>query len=318
MAKRVMLFPGQGAQYPGMGKEFCAAYPEAEEIFQQANEALDFDLRGICFDGPAAEVNRTDVCQPGILTTSIAIITVLERRYDLKRDAFFATAGLSLGEYTAFVFAGVLAFQDALRLVAKRGRFMQEDSDRHPSGMMTLLGASPEQAVQICEACAGENVLVPANYLGPGQIAISGSLEALDRAESKLKEFKIKRGIRLKVAGAFHSKLMEQGGTKLKAALDDVEFNAPKTAVISNVTGDYVSSPDEIRGCLARQVTSPVLWHDSMNRCVGDEVKEFFEPGPGKVLTGIIRKIDKDLSIYNLDDPGEAANFVTGCRSEDP
>lgn len=319
MTMKAMIFPGQGAQFPGMGKDFRSAYPEADDIFQRADRALGIDLSRICFEGSEEEVNRTDICQPGILTTSIAILTVLEKRHGLKRDSFSATAGLSLGEYSALVFAGVLSFEDAVNLVARRGRYMQEDSDRLPSGMMTLIGADPETVEKLCAECAPSEsltgVLVAANFLGPGQIAISGAKDALDRAESRLKEFGIRMGIRLKVAGAFHSPLMQKGGEKLKADLAAVEFRQPQVRFAANVAGGYIDEPGEIRSCLERQVTSPVLWHDTMNRFIGDGVTAFFEPGPGKVLCGILKKIDRNLIRYNLDDPSSVENSVDGFVS---
>ena len=315
MAKRAMLFPGQGAQYPGMGKEFCSAFPEAEEVYRRANEALGMDLMSICFEGSIEEVSRTDIGQPAILTTSIAIVNVLEKRFGLSPKDFSATSGLSLGDYSALVFSRVLNFDDALRLVAKRGRFMQEDSERNPSGMMSLIGASPEQARTLCEQYAENDVLVPANYLGPGQIAVSGSLEALDRAESHLKELGIRKGVRLRVAGAFHSPLMEEGGRKLATELRRVEFAKPVVPFASNVTGSFIDDPEEIRASLAQQVTAPVLWHDIMNNFIGKGVDTFFEPGPGKVLTGILKKINRNLFLHNLDDPDGIDTFVAGYRT---
>ena len=312
MTQRAMLFPGQGAQYPGMGKAFADAYPEAGSLFDRANEALGFDLRKTCFEGSEEQLNRTDICQPGILTTSLAIIEVLKNRHGLKPGLFSATAGLSLGEYTALVFAGVLDFDDAVRLVAKRGRYMQEDSDRNPSGMMTLIGASNEQAAEICEKASGSGVIVAANFLAPSQIAISGSLDALDAAEGMLKQVGVKRGIRLRVAGAFHSPLMEEGGRKLKAELEKVDFRAPAIAFASNVRGDFVKDPESIRDYLGRQVTSPVLWADTMARFVDSGLREYYEPGPGKVLTGIMRKVDRSASSFNADAPEEMEAFAEG------
>jgi [acyl-carrier-protein] S-malonyltransferase len=316
MDRKAMLFPGQGAQYPGMGKDFCEAFPEADEMFLRASEALSFDLKKICFEGSDEEVNRTDICQPAILTTSIAILTVLEKRFGLGKNLFSATAGLSLGEYTALVFADVLSFEDAVRLVGKRGRYMQEDSDRTPSGMMSLIGATAEQAETIAAECSSRGVLVAANYLSPSQTVISGALEALDEAESRLKEFGVRRGMRAKVAGAFHSPLMAEGGAKLKADLEAAEFRKPLVPFASNVTGGYVTDPDEIRRCLAAQVTSPVLWSKTMKRFGGDGVSAFFEPGPGRVLCGIIKKIDRKLLTHNLDEPGGIDSFVAGYKEE--
>ena len=316
MVKNAMLFPGQGAQYPGMGKDFCNAFPEADEIFRRANKALDMDLAAICFDGSIEEVSRTDIGQPAILTTSIAIVNVLEKRFGLKPKNFSATSGLSLGDYSALVFARALNFDDAVRLVAKRGRYMQEDSDRNPSGMMSLIGATPKQARSLCEQFGENDVLVPANFLSPGQIAISGSLEALDQAEAHLKDFGIRKGVRLRVAGAFHSPLMEEGGRKLANELGQVEFRKPIVPFASNVTGSFIDDPEEIRASLAQQVTAPVLWHDIMNTFIAKGVDTFFEPGPGKVLTGILKKINRNLFVHNLDDPGGIDTFVAGYRKE--
>ena len=311
MVKKAMLFPGQGAQYPGMGKAFCDIYPEANEVFSRANEILGMDLKKICFEGSEEEVNRTDICQPGILTTSISILTVLEKNYGLKSELFSGTAGLSLGEYTALVFSGVLTFEDAVSLVAKRGRYLQEDSDRNPSGMITLIGAEMDRAADLVAQCAKEGTLVMANYLAPGQIAISGDLNALEKVESCYKEYGIKRAIRLRVAGAFHSPLMSEGGGKLKAELEAVEFQPPRIPFSSNVTGGFIEDPEEIRSCLARQVTSPVLWQDTMKAFIDNGIGAFFEPGPGKVLSGLLKKVDRNLITQNLDDPGIVDAFVS-------
>lgn len=318
MTKRAMLFPGQGAQYPGMGKAFCEVFPESDAIFRRANEALDMDLREICFHESEEKVNRTDICQPGILTTSVSILEMLKSRHGLEPGRFQAAAGLSLGEYTALVFAEVLEFEDAVRLVAKRGQYMQEDSERSRSGMMSLIGADREKAEEICRRASSKGVIVAANFLAPNQVALSGSLEALDAAEAMLKEFGIRRGIRLKVAGAFHSPLMADGGEKLKADLEKTTFRRPIIPFASNVMGGFVEDPDEIRRCLGQQVTSPVLWSDTMLHFIKQGITHYFEPGPGKVLTGIMKKIDRGLSVYNLDDPDETEGFVEGWKGSEP
>jgi [acyl-carrier-protein] S-malonyltransferase len=310
-----MLFPGQGAQYPGMGKAFCEAYPEADALFDRANEILGFDLKNICFHESEEQVNRTDICQPGILTTSLAILEVLKARHGLRPECFHATAGLSLGEYTALVFSGVLGFDEAVDLVAKRGRYMQEDSNHTPSGMMTLVGADRGQAERLCREAAGGRVLVAANFLAPEQVAISGEIAALDSAEALLKGMGIRRGIRLKVAGAFHSPLMREGGEKLKGALEKVPFRAPVIPFASNVTGSFVEDPEEIRHCLGRQVTSPVRWSDTMGCFLDAGLSEFYEPGPGKSLSGILKKRDRSIKTFNLDAIEEINGFVDGLGS---
>jgi len=314
MIQRAMLFPGQGAQYPGMGKSFCEAFPEADALFMRANEVLGFDLKSICFNGPEEQVNRTDICQPGILTTSLAILEVLKTRHGLDPKLFHATAGLSLGEYTALVFADVLDFEDAVSLVAKRGRYMQDDSAKAPSGMMTLIGATKEAAEEICRRASSAGIIVAANFLGPNQIAVSGALEALDRAETMLKDLNVKRGIRLKVSGAFHSPFMHDGGEKLKMELERAAFRPPVIPFASNVSGNFVEDSEEIREHLGRQVTSPVYWNDTMNRFIDRGISIFYEPGPGKVLSGILKKVDRSLITLTLDDPEEIESFIEGWK----
>jgi len=315
MTKRAMLFPGQGAQYPGMCKDFCDAYPEANALFDRSNAVLGFDLKDICFNGSENDLNRTDICQPGILTASLAIMEVLKERYGLKSELFEATAGLSLGEYTALVFSGVLSFDDAVLLVAKRGQYMQEDSNQNPSGMISLIGADKAKAEELCRQVASHGVINAANFLHTKQVVISGSNEALDAAEKLLKEFGIKRGIRLKVAGAFHTSLMAQGGEKLKVELEKATFKQPKISFASNVTGGFIDDPDEIKSCLGKQVTSPVLWSDTMLRFIESEITDYFEPGPGKVLTSIVKKHDRSLNLFNLDVPQEIGSFSEGWKS---
>jgi len=193
---------------------------------------------------------------------------------------------------------------------------MQEDSERHPSGMASLIGATAEQARRIAAACSEKGVLVAANYLGPAQTVLSGDLDALAEAESRLDEFGVRRSVRTKVAGAFHSPLMQKGGEKLRAELEEVTFLKPRVPFASNVTGDFVDSPAEIRECLARQVTGPVLWHDTMRRFIARGISTFLEPGPGRVLCGILKKMKKNLLTLSLDDPEGIDNFVAGYRED--
>ncbi len=291
MGTRAIVFPGQGAQHPGMAADIIAGVPRAAAVLDRANEVLGFDLKTLCLQGPAERLEATDICQPAIFATSAAVVEALRAERGLRTEDFTATAGLSLGEYTALWFAGALALDDALRLVRRRGEAMQRASEEHPSGMLSLLGATREQAAALARAGAEAGVLVPANYLAPGSIALSGARAALDLAEARAREFDIRRTVRLKVAGAFHSPLMASATETLRAALAEVEIRPPRIAFAANVTGDLVSDPEEIRRHLADQVTRPVLWEETVRRFVALGVETLVEPAPGGVLTGLLRKV---------------------------
>ena len=300
-----MVFPGQGAQHPGMAAEIVASVPAAQAVLEQANQALGFDLMNLILHGPAERLEATDICQPAILATSAAVVEALRSVRGLDRSTFSATAGLSLGEYTALWFAGSVCLEDALRLVKIRGAAMQAASNSNPSGMLSLLGADREQALSLAKACSAAGILVPANYLAPGSIALSGSLEALELAESKCREFGIRRAIRLKVAGAFHSPLMASATNVLRDALAAVEIRPPAIPFATNVTGKLVEDPELIRSYLAEQVTSPVLWEDTLKIFTSLGVETFVEPAPGKVLTGLLKKAapgTTGVNVLNMDD----------------
>lgn len=298
MSKTAIVFPGQGAQFLGMGRDLAERYPEARDVFDRADAALagDLALSTICFEGPEDRVNATDVCQPGILVTSLATLAVLERHKGLDASTIACTAGLSLGEYTALVFAGALAFEDAVRLVRKRGRYMLDASEAAPSGMLSLMGADRAQAEAIAAEAAPAGVIAVANLNAPGQVVLSGANAALDAAEVAAKAAGIRRAIRLVVSGAFHSPLMQPAADRLAADLAAVEVRAPRCPVYSNVTAEPVGSPDDIRELLARQVVSPVRWADSVGAMLAAGTTRFIEPGPNKVLTGLLKKIDRDAT----------------------
>src|SRR5262245_55322071 len=289
---RAILFPGQGAQHVGMGREFHDASAAARAIFERADRTLAIPLTKLCFEGPAEALAETDVCQPAILTCSVAIVAALEERGALKRSDFACAAGLSLGEYTALWFAEALAFEDALRLVRTRGEAMQRASEAAPSGMLALLGASEEQARAVCSKHAQGDVLQPANFLGPGNVAVSGSKAALERVVAKAREDGIRRAVALKVAGAFHSPLMQPAVPVLEAAFARVTLAPPSIPVVSNVTAQPHGDLDSLRKTLMRQITAPVLWERSIRSMIERGVRDFFEPGPGSVLTGLVGKID--------------------------
>lgn len=300
-----VIFPGQGAQHEGMGREWCEAFPIAQATFQEASEALGFPLEDACWSR-GDEVHRTDVAQPGILTTSVAVMRVLELR-GLDATAVPLTAGLSLGEYTALWLAGSLHFRDAVRLVRERGLAMQEASERIPSSMVSLMGASEQQARALAEVGARSGICSVANLNAPGQVIVSGELAALDALEAAAKDHGVRRTRRLQVAGGFHSECMRPAAERLRAALAEVEIRRPRTAFVSNVTGADVAEPERIREQLAAQVCAPVLWERSMRWALAQGVREFLEPGPGKVLAGLMAKIDEGARVRSAATPADLA-----------
>lgn len=310
MTKRAMLFPGQGAQHPGMGRDIVEQVPAARRVMDIAREVLGFDLAALCFDGPDTELRRTDVCQPAILATSAAVIEALKATKGLAPSQFAATAGLSLGEYTALWFCGSLALEDALRLVRRRGQAMQDASTRQPSGMLSLVGATREQAHELVRVASDSGVIVAANYLGPGGIALAGDTAAIAAAEAKAKDCGVRRCVRLEVAGAFHSPLMAPATAALRDALANVTIRPPTIPFATNVTGDFVSDPERIREHLAAQVTSSVLWEDTMLRFTAAGIDGFVEPAPGKVLTGLMRKLAPEAARVNVESMADVAAYA--------
>lgn len=297
--KTAFLFPGQGAQVVGMGKELYETYPIARQLVDKANQIVGFNLSQLCFAGPESELNKTNICQPAILVMSIVALTVWKENTGKDKSAnLFAAAGLSLGEYTALVATGALSFEDAVYLVERRGTFMQECCDKYPSGMVSVMGMELAKVKEVLKSVKG--VIGIANLNSPGQIVISGDNKALEEASALLKTAGAKRAIPLKVAGAFHSPLMKEAEEKLKVELDKVKINTPAQPVVSNVTANYVRTPQEIKDCLARQVTSSVLWEDSMKRLIQDGVREHYEIGPGSVLTSLLQKIDSTVTCQKI------------------
>ena len=294
-----ILFPGQGAQFVGMGQEWAEAFPAARETFQQADEALGFSLSEAIWSADA-DVHRTDIAQPGILVTSAAIMRVLEAEGQVDRSQVPLSAGLSLGEYSALWLAGAFSFEDALRLVHLRGQAMQQAAEATPSGMLSLLGATQQTATALAEEASQAGVCQVANLNSPSQIILSGENTAIDAAEAAAKDHGIRRCIRLSVAGAFHSEVMRPAAERLQEALLDVEILPPKIPVLSNVTAEPAGSPDMIRELLARQVCAPVLWERSMRAALALGQTEFIEQGPGKVLAGLMRKTDKEARVRSV------------------
>jgi len=295
-----MLFPGQGSQKVGMGKDLCEAVPAAREVYERASVAAGLDLARLCFDGPEAELNDTAVCQAAVLVTSIAALEAWKARQGADAARADFTAGLSLGEYTALVYARSIAFEDAVRLVRQRGIFMKEAAEQNPGTMLTLLGMEREAVLDLVAACQGKGTLVAANFNSPGQIVLSGSVAAIDAAEAEAKSRGAKRAVRLAVSGAFHSPLMEPAAARLRAELARTAIQAPVIPLVSNVTAGYVTTADEVRDLLSRQLTSPVLWEDSMRFMIGEGMTEAVEVGPGRVLAGLLAKIGRNVAAKNI------------------
>jgi len=277
-----------------MGRDLAAQLPAARELFDRANALLGYDLARLCFEGPQEQLDSTVHSQPALFVTSLA---ALEKLRAEKPDVVAncqAAAGLSLGEYTALVFAGVMTFDDGLRLVAERGAAMQAASDATPSGMLSVIGLEREPLEALCAELRGDDVLQVANLLCPGNIAVSGDAAAIDRLAARAEQDGL-RSVRLAVAGAFHTPIMQPAVERLTAALANVPMQTPRIPVVSNVDARPHSDPEEIRQLLVRQVVSPVLWEDSQRYLVGEGHDLFYEVGPGRVLRGLLKRIDRKM-----------------------
>ncbi|HPD31503.1 MAG TPA: ACP S-malonyltransferase [Phycisphaerae bacterium] len=305
MAKTAVLFTGQGAQSVGMGRDIAQASPAAAAVFERANQVLGYDLRALCFEGPAERLEQTDLQQPAIFTTSAAIWQALQERAVLT-EPVAAMAGLSLGEYTALFAAGAVAFEDALRLVKRRGELMQEAATAVPSGMVSAMGLDPDQVEAICRQASDAGVIQPANFNSPGQIVLSGAKAACEKA-ALLIEQAGGRAVPLKVAGAFHSPLMKPAADGLAEMLAVTPFETPRVPVIANVNCQPHGDPDTIRRRLTEQLTQPVRWQESMQKLLAEGVQQFIEIGPGRVLTGLMKKISRRTPIINVSTAADLA-----------
>ena len=287
--KKMVVFAGQGAQAVGMGKDLAEAYPECRALFQKADDVLGFSLSRLCWEGPIEDLTRSNNCQPAIFVTSVACLAAL--RKEAPGLTFDAMAGLSLGEWSALHAAGALALEDALRILEARGRFMQAACAEREGGMVSVMGAVPMGKLE--EICAATGVEI-ANINSPEQVVLSGTKAAILEVEKMAIAAGAKRAIVLNVAGAFHSSLMAPAAVKLAEFLKTVTFKTPVLPVVANVTGQPHGGPDAIRQAMVQQVTSSVRWVESVQWSLGQGIRTFAECGPGKVLSGLIKRIDKD------------------------
>jgi len=293
-----LVFPGQGTQSQGMGRDVAERFGVARRVFQEANEVLGFDIERLCFEGPQEKLDMTDYCQPAIFTTSIATLRAVEEvKGPVEELGVVGCAGLSIGEYAALVAAGVMEFADALKVVHLRGRYMQEACEARRGAMYSILGLDDDTVEEVCAQVqeAGEGVVSPANYNCPGQLVISGDEAAAEKAAALLLERGARRAVRLKVAGAFHSELMLPAAEKLSAVLEQTSFGKPRFPVVFNVTGRSCATVPQMRSLLARQVASPVRWAEGVRWLVGQGAECFYEVGPGRVLCGLLKRIEPSV-----------------------
>jgi [acyl-carrier-protein] S-malonyltransferase len=291
-----LLCPGQGAQHVGMGKDFGGQFPAANGVYETADKALGFSLSKLCFEGPEEQLNKTDVAQLAIFVTSVAIFETLRELKKVAAPDF--AAGLSLGEYTALHLAGVFTFEEGLKIVRARGQYMQAAAEAGPSTMVALMGADEPGAFALCAEAAQGEVLVPANFNTPGQIVLSGAIGACQRAATVAAAKGLKT-VPLKVAGAFHSPFMQSAADRMAEVLAAVPFQSPRIPVISNVTAAPHTDAASIKTLLVQQIVAPVRWYQSLETLRAQSVPTWIEIGPGRTLTGMMRKIDRKAAIEN-------------------
>ena len=301
------VFPGQGSQYAGMGRDVADKYPAARRVFDDIDRALGFSISKLCFEGPEDQLKLTENTQPAILAVSSAIHAVLEERGATRRDL---VAGHSLGEYSAIVSVGGMTPANAAKIVRSRGKFMQEAVPVGSGGMAALIGATVEQAREICEEAANGEVVSVANINAPGQIVIAGTKAAIDRAIDIAKKKGIRRALPLPVSAPFHSALMKPAEEKLKPILDEAPIHDLWVALVSNVDASPIGTATAVRNALVRQVASPVRWVESVQKMISMGVRRFVEVGPGNVLTGLIKRIDSSVDLTNVSDVESIERFV--------
>ncbi len=301
MSRIGFLFPGQGAQHIGMGKQLVEQYPAADALFDQANEILGYDLRRLCFEGPSEELDSTVISQPAIFVTSLAALEKLRADAPDVVLGCEMAAGLSLGEYTALVFSGAMSFEDGLKVVQKRGQAMQDAADATPSGMASVLLLDLPEVEKIRDQAQAAGVVEIANYLCPGNLVLSGSNAAIEKV-LEIAEAAEARVVPLAVAGAFHTKIMQPADDRLRDALSKVEMKTPEIPVISNVDASTHTDPSDLKDVLVRQVISPVRWEDSIRSMLDQGIDEFYEIGPGRVLAGLLKRIQRKIPCTVIND----------------
>lgn len=310
MPKIACIFPGQGAQYTGMGKELAESYREAMNIFDLASERLGIDMKKLCFEGDEEELKKTENTQPSILTVSIAMLEVLK----LKGIEPQVAAGLSLGEYSALVASKAISFVDAVALVKKRGKYMQEAVPAGEGTMAAVMGMERNSVMDCLKMASGYGVVEAANFNCPGQIVIAGHTKAVEMACSIMKDNGARRVIMLPVSAPFHSSLLRPAGEKLAAELENVKISDNKVPVVSNVNAQIIMDKYEIKKCLIEQVSRSVLWEDSIKNMIDMGVDTFIEVGPGRTLSAFMKKIDKNLHVHNVEDIESLENTIVSIR----
>ncbi|MBZ5694540.1 MAG: ACP S-malonyltransferase [Acidobacteriia bacterium] len=317
MSKLAFLFPGQASQYPGMGRDLAANFPESRAVFDEADASLGFAISKLCFEGPEEELKLTENTQPAILTVSVAAYRALEKR-GITPDF---TAGHSLGEYSALVAAGALDFSAAVKIVRQRGRYMQEAVPAGEGAMAAILGLSPADVAEVCKKAAGGEVVSPANLNSPEQTVIAGSAAAVKRAVEIASQSGAKRAVILPVSAPFHCALLAPAQKRLEPDLRAAKFAELRFPLITNVDAEVVTSGEEAREALIRQVTMPVRWLDSVHEMVDQGVNIFVEVGPGKVLSGLLRQIDRSVRCFSVEDAASlqaTLDKITQARAEAP
>ncbi len=317
MSKLAFLFPGQASQYPGMGKDLAEKFAESRAVFDEADAALGFPISKMCFEGTEDELKLTENTQPAILTVSVAAYRALASRGIQPEYA----AGHSLGEYSALVAAGSLEFSTAVKLVRQRGRYMQEAVPTGEGAMAAILGLSPADVAEVCKKAANGEVVSPANLNSPEQTVIAGTAAAVKRAVEIASQSGAKRAVILAVSAPFHCSLLMPAQQRLEPDLRAAKFNAPRFPVITNVDAEAVESGDEARESLIRQVTTPVRWLESVREMIDLGVNIFVEVGPGKVLSGLMRQIDRSVRVLNVEDAATLQSTIekiTQARAEAP
>lgn len=308
MKKIGLIFPGQGSQYIGMGKEFYTNYPELQKIYEQANIILNYDLKKYIFNGPEEKLKETEITQPAVFVTNFICFKVLAIHYPLSTNHCFC-AGHSLGEYSALAASNAISFQEGLRLVKKRANLIQEASKKKPGKMVAVLGLTREKIEEFCTLAKSKGIVEPVNFNCPGQIVISGENEAVDYVIELLRKENVKI-VPLKVSGPFHSSLMKEAAEKMAEELKSYQFNNAQFPVINNCDAEITSQGDEIKKKLVKQIYSPVLWEDIIRKMFSQGVNIFIEIGPGKVLSGLIKRINGEAKVLNIENEESLQNCL--------